>query len=140
MHIESLRISNFRAIHDLRLTNLSDLVVVAGINGCGKSSIFNAIRLLKSAYGDYHSNELQTWFSEFQLDLNRVSHDSRGVLGSNERPLEIAADFRFAPEELQFLRRAGRHLIEQANWKRITGRSGTDPMTCLLYTSDAADE
>lgn len=131
MHIESLRISNFRAIRDLRLTNLSDLVVVAGINGCGKSSIFNAIRLLKSAYGDYHSNELQTWFSEFQLDLNRVSHDSRGVLGSNERPLEIAADFRFAPEELQFLRRAGRHLIEQANWKRITGRSGTDPMTGL---------
>jgi AAA15 family ATPase/GTPase len=65
MRIRAIRIENFRAIRYLELKDLPNAIVVAGPNGCGKSSLFDAIRLLKSAYGQYHQSEYQLWFQEF---------------------------------------------------------------------------
>ena len=70
MRFSSLLIENFKAIERLEVTELTDFVLIAGPNGCGKSCIFDAIRLLKSVYGGYQSNEWQQWFGEFQIDMN----------------------------------------------------------------------
>lgn len=53
MRIRDLHIENFRAIKQLSLEELGDTVVIAGANGCGKTQVYHAIRLLKSTYGGY---------------------------------------------------------------------------------------
>src|SRR5690348_2972053 len=70
MHFRTLEITNFRAIKHVKLENLTSMVVVAGPNGSGKSCLFDAIRLIKSAYGGYQPNEYQQFFGEFQIGLN----------------------------------------------------------------------
>jgi AAA15 family ATPase/GTPase len=75
MHIRSVYIKNFRAIRQLELTDLPNAIVVAGPNGCGKSSFFDAIRLLKSAYGQYNPNEYQSFFQEFQINVQRLNQE-----------------------------------------------------------------
>lgn len=77
MKIESLEISNFKAVKSAHLANLGGLIVIAGQNGSGKSAIFDAIRLLKSAYGGYQaSDEFQQWLGEMHIDFR----DSKSVL------------------------------------------------------------
>lgn len=44
MHIEELRIRNFRSIDDLRLP-LDRFTTFCGPNSCGKSNVFRAIQL-----------------------------------------------------------------------------------------------
>jgi predicted ATPase len=60
MKLKTLTARNFRAIAELEITDLPDAVVLAGPNGCGKSVVLDAIRLLKSAYGSYQQDEWQT--------------------------------------------------------------------------------
>lgn len=103
MKITRIRISNFRAIKNLEITNLADTVVIAGPNGSGKSCVFDAIRLLKSAYGGYDVNEIHQWFSEFQIDLNRLDEELPRLLNDQQRPMVIEADFRLATEEVEYL-------------------------------------
>lgn len=109
MRISSLSISNFRSIRLFKVENLTDAVVVAGPNGCGKSSIFDAIRLLKSSYGQYRTGELQQWFSEFQIDLGRAANTNEPIANEKmffdvSKDIEIAAKFEFDDSELEVIR------------------------------------
>lgn len=77
MKFHSLTIKNLRAIRLFEVHDLNDFVVVAGQNGCGKSCVFDAIRLLKSVYGGYSANEYHQWFGEFAINLqDRMSLES----------------------------------------------------------------
>lgn len=69
MKFHSLSIANLRAIRDFSIDKLPGFVVIAGQNGCGKSCVFDAIRLLKSVYGGYLANEYHQWFGEFAINL-----------------------------------------------------------------------
>ena len=51
MRIRTLLVANFKGISRLELRDLADTIVIAGPNGCGKSALFDAIRLWKTAYG-----------------------------------------------------------------------------------------
>lgn len=44
--IGSLRIDNFRGLHDLTMDNLSQVNVFVGANNCGKTSVLEAVKLL----------------------------------------------------------------------------------------------
>ena len=118
MRITSLEIDNFRGISRVALSALPGAVVLAGPNGCGKSSVLDALRLLKSAYGQYHENEYQSWFSEFQINIQQMSREAHRVLQDPRRPLIIAADLELSPAERAFLETEGPELVEQLAWAR----------------------
>lgn len=101
MRIKHLKISNLRAISRLELENLEDMVLIAGPNGCGKSCIFDAIRLLKSCYGGYQPNEWHQWFGEFQINVSRSSVDlSHWLFRDRTRSVSVGAVFELSPMEV----------------------------------------
>ena len=96
MKIASLQVENFRAINRIELSDLQDMIVIAGPNGCGKSCILDAIRLFKSVYGGYQPNEWHQWFGEFQIDFQRNPQQMASLLRDRSRPSIIRAGIKLA--------------------------------------------
>ena len=93
MKITDLKIQNFRAIRNANLENIENTVLIAGPNGCGKSCILDAIRLLKSSYGGYQNfREYEQWFGEFQIKLNDPNQ-MRKLFFDPSYPVVIMANF-----------------------------------------------
>lgn len=148
MHIRYLRIENFRAIRLLELNNLSDAVVIAGPNGCGKSSIFDSIRLLKSAYGQYNPNEYQSFFEEFQINIRKLKQEAHRVFHDPSQTLYIKAEFQLANSERKYLEEnAYQHILEIV-WARRQGvflpsielESFIDPVTRRIKEPEVREE
>lgn len=59
MNIERLRIKNFRALHDVDLSNIPPFAVFIGQNGSGKSTLFHLFGFLKDALKNNLSVALQ---------------------------------------------------------------------------------
>ena len=116
MRISALTISNFKAITNIELPALGEVVVIAGPNGCGKSCIYDAIRLLKSAYGGYQQNEWQSWFGEFQISVNQSADQWSGLLQRKDRPMRISADFVLSASEIAYLRENARRVLLDQIW------------------------
>lgn len=118
MRIQSLSISNFRAIKSITLEDLPDTVLIAGPNGCGKSCILHAIRLLKSIYGGYAQNEFHSWFGEFNIAFNQKPEDLKKLLQDQTRSLQIQAVIAFGNSELDYLRSNAQHLLKHYIWQQ----------------------
>ena len=102
MKIRMLKIKNFKAIRYAELNDLQDVVVVAGLNGCGKSCIFDAIRLIKSSCGGYTAdNEYTQFFQEFLTrsdveGIQKISHDKN-------HPIEIEWELELSRNEKNYI-------------------------------------
>jgi hypothetical protein len=132
LRIHSLRIANFKAITELSLTGLADTVVLAGANGCGKSCVFDAIRLLKSAYGGYQPNEWHQWFNEFQININQANADWLPIFQDRKRPLSVQAEFALSPEEVKYLDDNAERLLTEHTWREVVpDLAGWDYMRAL---------
>jgi AAA ATPase domain len=132
MKITGLRISNFKAITDVELPNLGDMIVVAGPNGCGKSCIYDAIRLLKSAYGGYQPNEWQSWFGEFQIAVNQSFDQWIGLLQQKSAPLKMTAVVVLSANEIAYLRENGRKVLMDQIWREeVPEAAGWRSMSAL---------
>ena len=118
MKIKNLKIQNFKAIKYLELNNLSDTILIAGPNGCGKSCIFHAIRLLKSFIGGYQDNEWHLWFNEFQIRPEDIHHRIIDLFQTNDKDLHIEADFELHNSEKDFLIKEGKRMLEFKLWKQ----------------------
>lgn len=118
MRFRAFSASNFRAITSVALTDLQDVVVVAGPNGCGKSCVIDALRLLKSAYGGYQPNEYESWFGEFQINLNRPE-ELRSIMQNPDNPLTLHAEITLSAEERQYLRSEARQLATRQAWHEV---------------------
>ncbi|MBF6190569.1 AAA family ATPase [Nocardia beijingensis] len=121
MYFRSLRIENFRGIRLFEVNNLSDFVMVAGPNGCGKSCVFDAIRLLKSVYGGYQVNEWHHFFSELQIDINNPAHVKR-LFRDPSLPIRIVATVELPVEEREYVRAHADEILEPWLWMMETGQ------------------
>lgn len=119
MKIDSLTIKNFRGIVEARMEGLGDTVIIAGPNGSGKSCIFDAIRFLKSIYGGYQQNEIQTFFSEFQINAGRLSSDIKKLFNDLSKPLHISIRFSLSDEEKSYIQDNAHELLSDVVWKSI---------------------
>lgn len=103
MRFTSVTIKNYRALAHVELTDLSNLVVIAGPNGSGKTCIFDAIRLLKSCYAGYRQNELNQWFTEQRVNDGRG--DYRDLAKNPEQPVRISAEVELTASEWKHIRK-----------------------------------
>src|SRR5438132_11073779 len=104
MKIQSLTVVNFRAITRLELRNLPWSVVIAGPNGCGKSCVFDAVRLLKSIYGGYSADEHMQWFNELGIVVQDPTA-LRKMFRDPSKPLHVAAALQFTESERRYMLR-----------------------------------
>lgn len=134
MKISNLSIANFKAIRRLTLTDLQETVVIAGPNGCGKSCVFDAIRLLKSAYGGYQPNEWLSGLGEFAINVGRNKTEATRLLQDKTRQLRIAADFVLHREELDYLRANALNVCREHLWREQTQQQGLPVFAASLHS------
>jgi AAA domain, putative AbiEii toxin, Type IV TA system len=121
MKFRSLRVSNLRAVRTFEVDDLKDFIVVAGPNGCGKSCVFDAIRLLKSVYGGYQADEHMQWFAEFAINLQDRSA-LKTMFRDPAQPIQIAAGIEFSSDEKAFMKHSASELVWPIAWERATGQ------------------
>jgi AAA ATPase domain len=119
MRIDEIEVVNFRGIKKVHLKDLQSTIVIAGANGSGKSCIFDAIRLLKSAYGGYQQNEWHHWMSEFQVNFAANSEAFRSFFQDQSKRLSIRCVFRLHPKEREYLERHAEELVRTSVWRLI---------------------
>ena len=119
MRFQSLEIRNFRAITYLKLSDLGDLVLIAGPNGCGKSTIFDAIRFLKSMFGGYQPNEVHSWFSEFQINFTNDPQSLLKLANDRTKPIAIRGEIVLTKDERKWIEANGERLISELVWRTL---------------------
>jgi predicted ATPase len=124
MRIDNLHVANFRSIEEFSLEGLGEMVVIAGPNGCGKSSVLDAIRLLKSVYGGYQPNEWQQWMGEFNIRLDRDVADLIQLLRDKSVALQISARFVLAQREVEYLNEHAEQTAWRLIWQDMNPRRG----------------
>lgn len=119
MKIVDLLVENFRAINKVELSDLQDMVVIAGPNGCGKSCVLDSIRLFKSVYGGYQPNEWQQWLGEFQINFQRNPQQMASLLRDRARSSVICAVIELDDEEIDFIKQETKSMLEDLVWKTV---------------------
>jgi predicted ATPase len=117
MRIKRAFVRNFRGVKRSELSELGDLVVLAGQNGSGKSCMLDAIRLLKSVYGGYQPNEFHQWFGEFQINFSNDPRAFVSLFNNVSEPLVIEIDFEIHEEERNYLKQNADALITDQAWR-----------------------
>ena len=119
MKINAIEIANFRGIERVKARNIGDLVIIAGPNGSGKSCILDAIRLTKSTYGGYQTNEWDLWMGEFQINLRSEPWELKKLLRRPEEKAEIKLGVEISTREKEYLQDKQEELMEEAAFGRL---------------------
>jgi AAA15 family ATPase/GTPase len=106
LKIRELAIKNFKNIKELHMRNVPDLVVIAGPNGCGKTSIFDAIRILKAIIGPYSSGELN------QIQTIELRNELRNAVNLTAEFAEITVGIELSESEKKYLLQRSANLEE----------------------------
>ncbi len=119
MKIKAIEITNFRGIERVKVSGVADLVIIAGPNGSGKSCILDAIRLTKSTYGGYQTNEWGLWMAEFQMNMRSEPWELKKLLREPEQKAEIKVGVEISTREKEYLREKSEELMEEAAFGRL---------------------
>ncbi|UFZ03430.1 ATP-binding protein [Bradyrhizobium ontarionense] len=119
MKITSVIVENFRGIRSAALSDLGEMVVLAGQNGSGKSCILDAIRLLKSVYGGYQQNEFHQWFGEFQINFTNDPRAFATMFNEKGLPLALQMEVKLHDQERAYLKERAKELITRQVWRTL---------------------
>lgn len=136
MKIKRLKIENFKAIKKIEVDNLEDAIVIAGPNGSGKTCIFDAIRFLKSHYGEQSNNEIGSWFGEFQINMNRLNFEIQFIANDKSKASLIEIDFLFTQSEVDSIRNNAKQISMELAKTRLYSRyegMGRQNYSSLIY-------
>lgn len=121
MRFHELEVRNLRAIERFYVSDLTDFIMIAGPNGCGKSCVFDGVRLLKSLYGGYQADEHMQWFGEFAINV-QDRKAMQQLFRDPARPMLIRAEMAFSASERDYLLQNVTDLAWPLAWQRVTGQ------------------
>ena len=106
MKIRKLVIKNFKNISNLSMDDIPNLVVIAGPNGSGKTSIFETIRVFKASMGPYTNQDMSTIQREMNNNLgNFVTLDKEECI--------ITVSFELSSDEKLYLEQHGYEILNK---------------------------
>lgn len=85
MHIESIRLKNFKSLHDVEMKDIPRFCVIVGANGSGKSTLFSVFEFLREAL----SNNVHTALMKLGGSRGFNEVRTRGVDGNIEMELKF---------------------------------------------------
>lgn len=100
MKIRELRIENIKGIKNLALDAIGDVAVIAGPNGCGKSCIFDALRIFKTSYGTYTSQEANQLYNEMGIKI-QATHGHRTIFRDPTKYISVACKIELSNKEIE---------------------------------------
>jgi energy-coupling factor transporter ATP-binding protein EcfA2 len=139
VHIENVVIKNFRAIEELHFDLNSRVNVIVGPNAVGKTTVLQAIRLLKALVAPRSSAEAQQTLMSLgaasphfpqRLHLPALARDL-------SRPVDIQCTYRLSDEEIQLVVDGGAEVIRSAVQAGI-GQTFANPAALIQFMSSAA--
>lgn len=119
VRVKRFCIRNFRAIQYAEAEDLQDFVVVAGTNGCGKSTILDALRLLKANYGEYNPHELQGLLQEKKINAKQGAQRFTPLFRDPSKEVRIEGTFSVSASEREYIQNNIEALLEQVAWQQI---------------------
>lgn len=85
MHIESIRLKNFKSFHDVEMKDIPRFCVIVGANGSGKSTLFSVFEFLREAL----SSNVHTALMKLGGSRGFKEVRTRGVAGNIEMELKF---------------------------------------------------
>jgi len=91
MRVNGIRLKNFKRFSDLAISEIpstAKLVVVVGPNGCGKSSLFDALLTWYRTRAGFGQNADDTYYRKSKDELFNLSNTVEVDLHHNEKPVK----------------------------------------------------
>lgn len=100
LQIETLRLLNFKALHDVTIKNIPKLAIFVGANGVGKSTLFSVFAFLKECLVSNVSKAVQMYGGYKEL-VSR-GHEAEDILIEIQYRMPIAGKERLVTYHLLF--------------------------------------
>lgn len=139
MRLNNLKISNFRAIRDVDVTFDNAVNVIVGPNAIGKSTILEAIRLVKAMLAPRTPNESNQALFSLGAASPHVPNRLRveAVAQDPANPIVITCAFKFTDEETEFLKASTPQIARSLVQARM-GQSFALPGALIAFLSSPA--
>lgn len=105
MHIKSIKIQNFRALEDIYVEFDSKVNVIVGPNAAGKTTVLEAVRLVKGLLAPRTPNEASQVIQSLGLASPHLPNQLRvkAIARDDQKPVVIGCSFSLGQSELTTL-------------------------------------
>ncbi|MBR8051573.1 AAA family ATPase [Burkholderia vietnamiensis] len=136
MHLQSLKVSNFRALKNIEVDFDNQVNVIVGPNAIGKSTILEAIRLVKAMLAPRTQNESnQALFALGAASPHVPNRLKMSAIAQDEtQPVVISCRYKFADEEVKWLKSATQQIATAVIQARM-GQAFAYPGALISFLS-----